>query len=422
MNLILSGSSVLFPFITFPLVSRGLGADMYGLCNWSFSVASWFSLFAMLGVNRYGIREIARHRDNEQALVKVSTEILVFTLITTAIVLGLFIASIFAVPNFAEHRELFFINALTVLCNTLGVGWFFQGIEQYRYITIRGVLIKIACFVGVLLLVHVPDDYLAYAALVVLASALANLINFAYMIYLLQKINADMHPAQTVQGLATRFAELLKHAYKRVIKPHFKPMLSFFIITATISIYTMLDTVMLGFLSTTEQTGYYSAAVAVKNALVGVVSALTGVLLPRASNLLANGKRSEFQNLIKKCILIVAAVAIPASIVLSVFATPLITWYAGSGFVGAGQPLSIVALAIAPISLSIIFYDAVLIPNGKERYIIIINTVAAVVDFTANLVLIPMFGATGAAISTLCVELYMVLAGFICSRKFIWGH
>ena len=404
MNLLLTGSSLLFPLITFPFVSRALLSGGYGLCNWAISIASWLSLIAMLGVNRYGIREVARVRDDAAELQRVTREILQMTLITTAIVLVCFVVSLFLVPKLAENRTLLLINGVTILCNTLGVGWFFQGIEQYSYITVRGVLIKLVCFIGVVALVHVPSDYLVYAVLVVASAALANLVNFFYMRHILA--------AAAAEGAA----------FSGKLQPlrHLRPMLTFFVIVASISIYTVLDTTMLGFLSTDSQVGYYTAAINLKNALQGVVSALTGVLLPRASNMLAKGEEEQFRAIIKKCLVVVLAVSIPCSVLLAVFGTPLISWYAGADFEAAGPVVSLVGFAVIPIGLSIVFCDAVMVPLGLERYCTYVYVSAAIIDFCGNLVLIPLLGALGAAIATLSVELLIAIIEFVIIRKHIF--
>ncbi|MBQ3328967.1 MAG: oligosaccharide flippase family protein, partial [Eggerthellaceae bacterium] len=262
MNLLLNASGVLFPLITFPIVSRALLADAYGLAGWGVSVASWVSLIAMLGVNRYGIREVAAARDDAAKLSKTTREIFGVTLISTAIVYICFIISIFLVAKFSANKALLFLNSATVICNTLGVGWFFQGIEQYSYITIRGIAIKVVCLIGIILLVHVPSDYMIYAALLVCANGLANLINFGYMRHILKQ-------ADTEAALPARpKLELAKHV---------KPLFTFFIIAAAISVYTALDTVMLGFLSTDAEVGYYVADINIKTAVAACISALSRV-------------------------------------------------------------------------------------------------------------------------------------------------
>ena len=408
MNLILSGSSLLFPLITFPLVSRALFSANYGLVNWGISIVTWLSLVAMLGVNRYGIREVARVRDDASALAKTTLEILALTAITTAIVFICFIASLFLVTKFADNRALLLICSATLLCNTLGVGWFFQGIEQYSYITVRGIAIKAVCFVGVIALVHVPDDYLIYAALVTVSGAVANLVNFFYMGSILRRGCSGGVRAALASG--------------STFKPfrHFKQLLVFFLIVASISVYTVLDTTMLGFLSTDAQVGYYAAAINVKTALQGIVAALSGVLLPRASNMLAKGEDEQFRAVIRKAVWAVLGISVPMAVLLAAFGTPLITWYAGADFAAAGVVVSVVGFAVVPIGLSVIFCDAVMVPLGLERYCVFIYAAAAIIDFCGNLVLIPMLGALGAALATLSVEVLIAIVEFIIIHNRIW--
>lgn len=431
MNLLLTGSSVLFPLITFPFVSRALLSDGYGLVTWASSIASWVSLIAMLGVSRYGIREVARVRDDNEKLIRVTTEIFAIIIISTIIVLACFIVSIFTLDQFSNCRELLFINAVTVLCNTLGVNWFFQGIEKYRYISIQGILIKIACFVGVVCFIHVPNDYMLYAGITVGAFGLANFANFLYMVYLINKAAKEVieeknnNPSNLKvikqdNFIITRLKKSVFSGDGFRLKHHLKPLFTFFFVAASISVYTSLDTVMLGFLSDNSQVGYYSAATSVKTALVGVVSALSGVLLPRASYMLSKGETDKFKSIVKKCILFVILVSIPLVLVLFAFGTQLIVLYAGSDFEAAGPIVSLIGLAVIPISLSIVFCDAVMVPLGMEKYCSVIYATAAVVDFVGNLFLIPLWGAMGATIATVFVETMIAVIEFLLIRKHIF--
>ncbi len=412
MNIILTGSSVLLPLITFPFVSRTLQAGAYGACGFAIAVVNWFSLIAMLGVNRYGIREVAKVRDDPRKLARTTKEILAVTCISTAIVYVCFIISLFLIPRFSESRMLLFINGFTILCNTLGVAWFFQGIEQYSYITIRSIIIKLICFIGVILLVHTPDDYLIYAALVVLSAALANLVNFFYSFHILRATQeeAGLDPKR---GPDSPPLDLRKHV---------KPLFIFFLIVAAISIYTVLDTVMLGFMSDDVQVGYYTADVGVKNGLAGLISALAGVLLPRASNMLAQNKRSDYIGVIRKAVRYVLIVAIPISVIGFFVATPVIAWYGGADFAGAGDALSVIVIAVVPIGLSVIFCDNVMVPLGMERRCTVIYICAAAADIVLNIFLIPPFGAVGAAIATTIVEFGITIVEFIIVRPYIWGN
>ena len=67
------------------------------------------------------------------------------------------------------------------------------------------------------------------------------------------------------------------------LKRHIKPILIFFAMSCATTIYTNLDTVMLGFMSSDTDVGYYNAAIKIKVILVSIVTSLGTVLLPRAS-------------------------------------------------------------------------------------------------------------------------------------------
>lgn len=433
MNLLLTGSSILFPLITFPIVSRALLADAYGVCGFASSVVSWLSLIAMLGVNRYGVREVARVRDNSALLAKTAREIFLVTVISTVIVYICFFISLFLVQRFEANRALLFINGFTIICNTLGVTWFFQGIEQYSYITVRGLIIKIVCLVAIIFLVHAPSDYLWYAGILVAANGLANIVNFCYMMHILQecgrgelaqdsKGNVSLEKSVENGDVLSAECDGAAKCGKLNLKQHLAPLTQFFIIVAAISIYTSFDTVMLGFLSTDTQVGFYTADINVKSALVAVVSALSSVLLPRASNLLANSENDEFKRIVKVAVKGVLLVSVPLCIIIAAIATPLITWYAGDSFAGAGPALSVVTLAVIPIGLSVIFCDEVMIPLGLEKKCVYIYSAAAIINFGLNFITIPLWGALGAALSTAFVEVFITVVEFIIVHPYIWGN
>ena len=421
MNFLLTGLNIVFPFITLPIASRALLTETYGLCTFAITTATWFSLIAMLGVNRYGVREVARVRDNPIKLAKVTREILLVTIISTVILYICFIASLFLVERFSENRLLFFINGFTIILNTLGVQWFFQGIEQYTYITVRGISIRAACFIGVLLLVNAPSDYLIYAWLMMGATGFANIINFFYMFKLisLKSLEQTSHPNALTQvqwNISVR-----ERLGKLNCTRHIKPLLSFLVIVSAISIYTQFDTVLLGLMSNDTQVGYYSVAIQMRHALTTVVSALTAVLLPRASNLLAKRETQEFTRIVRLSIRWVLAFSIPVCVTIAALSTPLISWYAGESFAGAGPTLFVDALVVIPIGLSVIFCDEVMIPLGLEKYCTIIYIVAAVLNVTFNVIAIPILGSLGSALATAFVETCIAVAEFIIVAPYIWG-
>ena len=159
MNAILTVSSILFPLITFPYISRVLLVEGSGKVAFATSVVSYFTMFATLGIGTYGIRECARVRDNKEELSRTVQELLIISGITTAITYGVFFLFLFVVPQFKGQKELLIVIGASIGLTTIGVQWFYSALEQYSYITVCAVLFKIIGLILMFLLVKKPEDY-----------------------------------------------------------------------------------------------------------------------------------------------------------------------------------------------------------------------------------------------------------------------
>lgn len=270
MNFILTASQFIFPLITFPYVSRVLLAAGNGKISFAASVANYFMMVASLGVPTYGIRACAQVRDDKKKLSKTVQEIFAINFIMTVLVCITYFICIFTVPKFQAEQVLFLINGLSIVLNMFGMNWVYQALEQYDYITFRSLFFKIVSIVLMFLLVHEQGDYIKYAAITVLAGVGSNILNFI-----------RLH----------RFIEF-KWEGNYNLKRHLKPILILFAQSLAVSIYTNLDTVMLGFLKTDQDVGYYNAAIKIKSILLSLVTSLGNVLLPRMSYY---AKRNEIE-------------------------------------------------------------------------------------------------------------------------------
>ena len=242
MNFILTASQFIFPLITFPYVSRVLTAAGNGKVSFVSSVASYFLMIASLGIPTYGIRACAQVRDDRKKLSKTVQEIFLINLVVTILVVITYVICIFTIPRFYEDKTLFLIYGINILLNMFGMNWLFQALEKYDYITIRSMIFKIISVVLMFLLVHQKEDYVIYGAISVFAAVGSNILNFT-----------RIH----------KFVEF-KWSGNYGIKKHIKPILVLFAQSLAVSIYTNLDTVMLGFMKTDVDVGYYNAAVKVK--------------------------------------------------------------------------------------------------------------------------------------------------------------
>ena len=395
MNAFLTMSSFIFPLITFPYISRILLPEGTGKVSFATSVISYFVILAQLGIPTYGIRACAKVRDNREELSKTAHELLVINIIMCCfsyLILGILLMT---VPKFKSEKTLLIIVSLTLLFNTIGMEWLYKALEQYMYITIRSIIFKVIAVIAMFLLVHEKSDYIIYGAISIFASSASNIFN---LINVHKYIN-------------------LKPIGNYNLKQHLKPVFIFFAISCAATIYTNLDTVMLGFIKTDSDVGCYNAAVRIKSILVSIVTSLGVVLLPRASYYLKHNMISEFYKITKKAINFVFIIAVPLMAYFILFAKEGIFLLSGSAYIGAVKPMQIIMPTLVFIGLTNIMGIQMLVPMGKEKIVLYSEIAGALVDLVINIVLIPRWASAGAAIGTLVAEIIVWIVQYCALRK-----
>ena len=402
MNFFLSASSFIFPLITFPYISRVLLAEGNGKISFYSSVANYFLLVASLGIPTYGIRACAKVRDDLEELSKTVKEILTINRIMTTLVIVTYVISFFCVEKFSQEPELFIMNGISIILNMFGMTWLFQALEQYDYITIRSLLLKVVSISLMFLFVHSPEDYKIQAGITVFASCGFNLFNY--------------FRARKYVNLKFKFTDLN-------LKRHLKPIFVLFSQSLAISVYTNLDTVMLGFMKGDTEVGYYNAAIKLKYILLSLVFSLGQVLLPRMSYYVKNNMKDDFLNTMQKALNFTLELALPLSIYFVIFSFEALMFLAGKGYIGAVTAMQIITVAIIPNGLTGILGTQVLTSIEKEKFVLISVVIGAVSDFFLNIICIPQYGAAGAALATtICEFIVLFVQIYFCRTllKLIW--
>lgn len=397
MNFILSASQFIFPIITFPYISRVLLAEGSGKVTFATSIASYFLMVASLGIPTYGIRACAQVRNDKKKLSKTAQEILIINLVTTVLITIIYLISIFTISRFRADETLFLINGVNIVLNMFGMNWLFQALEQYDYITFRSLAFKIISIVLMFILVHEKSDYVIYGAITVFAAVGSNILNL----------------------IRSRHYIDFKLYENYNLRRHMKPILILFAQSLAISIYTNLDTVMLGFMKTDADVGYYNAAVKIKTILVSLVTSMGNVLLPRMSYYAKERKNKEFMNTMQMALNFTMLISIPMAVYFCMFSAESIRFLAGNGYDGAILAMEIITISIIPIGLTGILGIQVLTAIEKEKYVLYSVTTGAVIDFILNCLLIPEMGAAGAALATVIAEFVVLFVQVIYTKNLL---
>lgn len=395
MNAALTLSSIIFPIITFPYVSRILMPSGTGRVTFATSLISYFNIFAQLGIPTYGIRACAQVRDDKAKLSKTVHELLIINLIMsffTYIFLGVALAT---VPRLFEDRILYIIISSTILLNVIGMEWLYKGLEKYSYITIRSVIFKFIALIAMFVFVHKKEDYVIYGAISIFAASASNILNI-------------IHARKYINFSFIGHYDLRKHM---------KAVLVFFAMSCATTIYTNLDTVMLGFMKSDIDVGYYNAAVKIKVILVQVVASLGGVLLPRCSYYVEKEMWADFKRICSKALNFVVVIAFPLSVYFILYARDAIMFLSGTEYLGAISPMKIIMPTLLFIGMTNILGLQILVPLGKEKTVLYSEIAGAITDLLLNVVLIPKFGASGAAMGTLVAEFVVLIVQCVALKK-----
>ncbi len=395
MNIILTVSQVIFPLITFRYVAEILHPAGTGIVGFATSVVAYFALFSQLGIPTYGVRATAQVRDDKEELSRVVQELVIINLVMCVLVYLIFAFSLVAVPKFAENKALLIVTSTTIIFNAIGMEWLYKGLEQYSYITMRSIAFKFVAVILMFFVIKSENDTVMYAAISIFAGSASNILNLFHA-----RKYITMRPVG-------------KYKFGR----HMKPIIIFFAMSCATTIYTNLDTVMLGFMKTDTDVGYYNAAVKIKTVLLGVVTSLGTVLLPRASYYVEQKLMKEFYSVAKKAIHFVFLISFPMAVYFMIFAKEGIFFLSGDAYGGSIIPMQIIMPTLVLIGFTNIMGIQMLVPLGGEKVVLYSEIVGAVVDLALNAILIPTMASAGAAIGTLVAEVAVFLVQYVALRS-----
>lgn len=391
-------TGILFPVITFPYASRVLMPEGIGTVNFLNSIVIYLILFTSMGIPLYAVREIAKYRNDKAKRDRITVELLIIS--SFLCLLGYLVVWILAtyVPRINENAGLFYILSIAILFNSIGVNWFYQGIEDFKFITIRGVVVRCLAAASLFIFVRDSHDLKAYSFILVGTNVGNYLLNF-------------IHLRKHVSLSSFSFREL------EIIR-HIKPTLQIFLLDVISSLYLQLNTVMLGFMSTDEEVGFFTAGTRISHIAISLITSTTAVMIPRASNLIKEGDLEGLKSILSKGIRVTGMFAYPMAVGLMVLAVPVTLVFCGNDFYPSIPVLLLNAPLILIISFTAIMAHQTLYPMEKVNLVIWSVAGGSFVNIIFNFILIPYFGARGAAFSTLLTEIAVFVILIFLGKKY----
>jgi len=389
-------TNVLIPIIIFPYVSRILGVSGVGIVSFAISLTATFVIIGSLGIPVYGIREIAKVKKDKDQLSAVFSEILVIQFFWLLFTLVLYAVWLFFTATFIDETIIKYVSFVHIAGLIGMLNWFFQGIENYRFITVINAVLKLVTLVLVFALVTYPEDYWMYYTILVVSTVLGAVVSVAY----------------SLSFVNLRFKNL-------ALKRHIKPISILFGTQLAIGIYINLDIIFLKYFSSDEQVGLYTPASKLVKLCLLFVTSLGTVLIPKIAMFIKEGKIEESKNIISKSIQFVLLLSLPIMVVLGMLSSEIIELFAGTAFAFSAVLMRLLVPLIFLIGMSTVFGLQILVPFHKEKKLLIAVTIGAVISVVLNVVLIPKFASKGAAYAILITELAITLFTFYYAKKTI---
>lgn len=392
-NLIYQLLVILVPLITTPYIARTLGAKGVGTFSYTNSIVQYFILFGCIGLNLYGQREIAYVQHDKKNRSIVFWELLILRIITISISIMVYL---FTVVRIDKYSTIFIIMSLEILASLVDISWFFQGIEDFKKIVIRNLIVKIAGVLLIFLFIKNVEDLNLYVLIHSAVLFTGNLSTWIYIPKLVSRVS--------IHSLSLR--------------RHIKPTLVLFLPQIATSVYTVLDKTMIGFITgIEEEVAYYEQGQKIVKIVLTLVTSLSTVMMPRIANLFKQNNLEKINDYIYKSFRFVCLLAFPMMFGLMAISSNIVPWFFGPGYEKVVPNMMIISPIVVFISLSSILGTQYLLPLRRQKQYTLSVLIGCIVNCTLNLLMIPRFLSLGAAVATIFAEGSVTLTHIIFTRK-----
>ena len=380
------------PLLTMPYLSRILGPDGIGKVSFANSVVAYFSLFAVFGTTLYGQRQISYVQDDKTQRTLVFWEIKVFEIASSLIVLTIYLLFVFS----HSDKLLYLVLAFNIAAITVDITWFFQGMEEFGKIVFRNFVLKTLNIAFIFTFITSHEDFVLYAFGLAFFAFIGNASLWFCLPGYVGK--PDFKSIKVFQNL--------------------KIILSLFIPTIAIQIYTVLDKTMIGLITKDVfENGYYEQSITVSRMVLTLVTSLGAVMIPRIGYHFGKGEMEMVQTYMYKGFQFVWFLGIPLCFGVIGIAPNFVPWFFGPNFLKVIPLLSILSFLILAIGINNVTGMQYLIPTGRQNTFTLTVLAGAGINFLLNCWFIYYYKSIGAAIASVIAETVVALVQLYIVRK-----
>ena len=378
--------AMMVPMIVYPFIMRVLGAESYGKVIYAESVASYFSLLAVLGITTFAQRECAVARDNPDTMRRVASRVFALNLIMTLFSLAIYLSLVFFIPSFQAERTLHLIFACWIIGSGLSMGWLYSSQERFDLISIREIIAKFIYLVLCFSLIKSNDSYIIFAVVVVVSDTVFSMI-------------------WNVSGVLRGECGVIPNLkYSSGFTEYIRPVTYLALLTIGSKLFTDFDVMMIKWFSSNDSdtaVGLYNSAIILPKALDSILMTISAVITPQLFIACRQGEEERVKALMNKTSNVLSLVAIPAIVTCLFFSREMMWLFAGEEYLPAAPVLQVYSFIIIGVLVITLAGTRMYIARRKEHKLFIILIFGAILNIILNYFFIKAWGILGAAIATL---------------------
>ena len=375
-----------FPLVTGIYVARTLLSTNIGEVGAAINLATYFTILAFLGIPTYGLREIAKVKGYKEQRSKIFSELFTINLVSTVVSCVLYFFVILTIPKYNNNFKLYAIAGTAIVLNVFNISWMYEGMEEFRFMSIRNIVFKAFSFLLLVVFVREQCHYMRYAAITVLGTAGNYIVNMLY---------------------SPRFVRL---SFQNLnLGRHMKSIIYLVTVNLAIELYSLVDITMMNFMSRPESIAYYKYGSAIEKMLLQIVNTFTMVLVPRISFYYKEKKLNEFNHLVSKGMKLIILTAVPMIIGIQFVSDFLITELYGAEYATSATILRMFSVLLLISPTGYLLGSRILLVTNHERKMIICVGIGAVINLIGNALLIPKLNEYGATIASVISEIVVMV-------------
>ena len=393
--------TLIIPLITTPYVWNVLGRDGNGQYSYSLSIITYFILFANMGFDLYGQKQIAACRDDKEKKSAIFWELFFLKLINTSVAMGVFLGVLFGLGFGEKYNLLIFILSIQIVAVPFDIQYFFRGDEDFLSIAIRTILMKVAGMICIFVFVKNGSQVWLYSLCLSLSIIASNLIMWPSALFRLGRVSLKR-------------LSLLRHL---------KPAILIFLPTLAVTVFSVFDKTMIGLLAQNPdaENGYYEKAYQINSVVLLLVTIISSVMMSRNAYDYSEGHYEKMREHLYAAARYVWMMGLPLIAGFAVLSHNLCAWFFRNEYEGIPILLIIMSVRFIVSGFTEVLSNQLFIAIGKNHYPFIATACAAVINVTLNYFLIPKYGAVGAAIATAVCEVANTAVHFLIAvrKKYI---